>query len=503
MSKFRLSLDDIATLESGATPSSIFPNLSSSRHGVSLPVAEVVENRRNAEEMPKSVLSPPPRVSSTSSLLSPIVSNPALHMKARGDDPSESANSDSSTGHTVSVDPSRIPAPGACGHQWTSHGLLTFTCKGLAKATLWHARNRRSPRASSERLQPKFPRTVEDWHLVVNSVVDARTAVDDDDAEAVAHVDISSADNEDESSDEDNEDIYDKYFSPHVNGKELDPLDSVSASSPANDDADVEWFRYPLSPGSVPAPEPLPELGSVVSHDTSYAKIAYSTMSPDLADELQLEQSLSAFAGNARAYRLRRLEGKAAVWDLLQALLFPPPETSSELSIAKSIVSAILTENSADHQFCATVAAVLPWSVEQGGVYADMLYRWGFLSKRAELLKLTSKPQTSQTLNLATYCPQCSSECPTPVCKTCNSNAFNCIICNLPVKSLSTYCVTCSHGGHHECIRQWFAENNKCPTGCGCKCLEGSWEVGEGDVVVGRVERRTEVGGRAVSLLRA
>lgn len=37
----------------------------------------------------------------------------------------------------------------------------------------------------------------------------------------------------------------------------------------------------------------------------------------------------------------------------------------------------------------------------------------------------------------------------------------------------SNFCLTCGHGGHASHMLEWFKEQNTCPTGCGCKCLQG------------------------------
>ncbi len=31
-------------------------------------------------------------------------------------------------------------------------------------------------------------------------------------------------------------------------------------------------------------------------------------------------------------------------------------------------------------------------------------------------------------------------------------------------------CFLCGHGGHLQCLMEWFSEQTVCPTGCGCSC---------------------------------
>ena len=46
-----------------------------------------------------------------------------------------------------------------------------------------------------------------------------------------------------------------------------------------------------------------------------------------------------------------------------------------------------------------------------------------------------------------------------------------CAVCTLPVRGLIVWCQGCGHGGHERCLREWFATNLECPTGCGHICL--------------------------------
>jgi len=141
--------------------------------------------------------------------------------------------------------------------------------------------------------------------------------------------------------------------------------------------------------------------------------------------------------------------------------------------------------------------------------YASLLYGWGLLTTRVELMKHFAIPLPgagSETLTLtvpiktkyrrnmgvgrtalrivanngvapgitfASLCPRCQ----LPVmsgsnfCGQCKDFAFRCSICMNAVRGLFTVCLICGHGGHVDHLRLWFSEHTVCPTGCGCSCL--------------------------------
>ena len=48
-----------------------------------------------------------------------------------------------------------------------------------------------------------------------------------------------------------------------------------------------------------------------------------------------------------------------------------------------------------------------------------------------------------------------------------------CIVCLEPSRhGMVMTCGTCGHGGHFECMADWFSAESLCPTGCGCQCVE-------------------------------
>ncbi|OAF67056.1 WD repeat-containing protein 24 [Intoshia linei] len=43
---------------------------------------------------------------------------------------------------------------------------------------------------------------------------------------------------------------------------------------------------------------------------------------------------------------------------------------------------------------------------------------------------------------------------------------IECSVCQIPVKTLYTWCLGCSHGGHIQHMKSWFKEFDFCPSGC-------------------------------------
>jgi len=47
---------------------------------------------------------------------------------------------------------------------------------------------------------------------------------------------------------------------------------------------------------------------------------------------------------------------------------------------------------------------------------------------------------------------------------------IRCVVCQLKVTGMTSFCYQCGHGGHIEHMYNWFLEHDECPTGCGCIC---------------------------------
>lgn len=161
--------------------------------------------------------------------------------------------------------------------------------------------------------------------------------------------------------------------------------------------------------------------------------------------------------------------------------------------------------------------------------YAELLYQWGALETRAEVLKrlstatATARATTSVAnkgkgggapatavvaqapkpeLVIAVRCRACQAEGGRVdpvrgVCTACKAVAFRCVVCELAVRGQSMFCLRCAHGGHTPHLVEWFQEHDVCPSGCGCRCVFAQSEelplsapvpppgVGEGVVAAG------------------
>ena len=145
--------------------------------------------------------------------------------------------------------------------------------------------------------------------------------------------------------------------------------------------------------------------------------------------------------------------------------------------------------------------------------YADLLYEWGLLTRRAEVTKHlvrvpvedgvspTSSSSTDKPRNAPAVFPMASTEGRQPgiaiafqcfrcgndtdlnsnVCRNCHDFAFRCSICDIAVRGLLTVCDKCNHGGHMSHMIMWFSEHVECPTGCGCTCILSTRKSSEGD----------------------
>jgi hypothetical protein len=185
-------------------------------------------------------------------------------------------------------------------------------------------------------------------------------------------------------------------------------------------------------------------------------------------------------------------------------------------SLALDLVSSLLQyyEGEGDIQMVATMVCVLSagqrtattknqrsvslLSLDQNAkydlhiqLYAELVYRWGLSSKRVELHKHLSRTLSTADVSLARIetsdattsipgisfaisCPRCKTTSTTSdgnVCSTCSDYGFRCIMCANAVRGLFTVCSLCGHGGHLEHIMNWFENETKCPSGCGCSCV--------------------------------
>ncbi|XP_017835175.1 GATOR complex protein Wdr59 [Drosophila busckii] len=110
--------------------------------------------------------------------------------------------------------------------------------------------------------------------------------------------------------------------------------------------------------------------------------------------------------------------------------------------------------------------------------YADVLFGWQLLSKRALILKHTlHAPPPPQGVEFVSECSKCHKPKRTPKCEHCKRLVLVCTLCCLPVRGAANACLSCGHGGHMTHMQQWFQKHNVCAKGCGCKCLERTSEL--------------------------
>lgn len=64
----------------------------------------------------------------------------------------------------------------------------------------------------------------------------------------------------------------------------------------------------------------------------------------------------------------------------------------------------------------------------------------------------------------ASFCPKCA-------------KIILCVICHQPMKGHIVWCQGCGHGGHPEHMTSWFANHQKCPSGCSHICQYRKLEI--------------------------
>ncbi|TMW69355.1 hypothetical protein Poli38472_001511 [Pythium oligandrum] len=107
--------------------------------------------------------------------------------------------------------------------------------------------------------------------------------------------------------------------------------------------------------------------------------------------------------------------------------------------------------------------------------YAELLYRYGAMSLRSDVLKALSQGESDNTgLTYAVLCRSCQMPTDGLYCGSCRDFSVKCSICQLVVRGQSMFCMTCGHGGHEQHLRAWFETENACPTGCGCWCKQAT-----------------------------
>ncbi|CAH1183281.1 unnamed protein product [Phaedon cochleariae] len=107
--------------------------------------------------------------------------------------------------------------------------------------------------------------------------------------------------------------------------------------------------------------------------------------------------------------------------------------------------------------------------------YAETLHRWGLIYSRTEVLKyMCHNPESHTGVEFLCDCKNCSRPVKHTSCPACRQPTLRCAVCDISVRGAANACVLCGHGGHTACLRWWFAFQEVCVTGCGCKCLVGT-----------------------------
>ncbi|KAJ3028436.1 UNVERIFIED_CONTAM: hypothetical protein HDU68_001662 [Siphonaria sp. JEL0065] len=122
--------------------------------------------------------------------------------------------------------------------------------------------------------------------------------------------------------------------------------------------------------------------------------------------------------------------------------------------------------------------------------YAEILFAWKLLEKRAEILKFVSTQVADLTLVESTIgtgsridelqtSSSVSSDIEIVTLAKASGVVVVCSVCRMPCKGLLSSCIKCGHGGHISHIQAWFRDadggknaTRECAVGdCGCKCL--------------------------------
>ncbi|KAJ3024023.1 GATOR complex protein wdr59 [Thoreauomyces humboldtii] len=202
----------------------------------------------------------------------------------------------------------------------------------------------------------------------------------------------------------------------------------------------------------------------------------------------------------------------------------PSSQASTPPAAPASVLMLRLTEDEdAERPFAAAdrrLAALLPSPLAAAGslldpaqasryaayahAYAAILYNWGLVVQRAEVLRFLKKTTADESpsqghahvgVDFGVVCPACGSTLVPTVpstlsiasqtgqtggstqasyayCWRCDRKRYGviCAICRLPCRGVSTFCLVCAHGGHADHVAKWFDEEEVCPAGCGCAC---------------------------------
>lgn len=93
--------------------------------------------------------------------------------------------------------------------------------------------------------------------------------------------------------------------------------------------------------------------------------------------------------------------------------------------------------------------------------YANILYTWGHILRRAEILKFNYEDNIPMT------------DSHKGKVQLFNAQRDSCGYCGLKLTRRVFSCHKCEHVTHATCASDWWRQSDECATGCGCRCLEG------------------------------
>ncbi|OQR87302.1 hypothetical protein ACHHYP_09134 [Achlya hypogyna] len=170
-------------------------------------------------------------------------------------------------------------------------------------------------------------------------------------------------------------------------------------------------------------------------------------------------RSTSVDASLARNYVLPRSPVTSVINESLHEAVDEEPPLPAPANEAVALLSAALKDRDRYDEY--------------RRAYGDVLYHYGALNTRCEMLKhLSTTPAPHEGLTLALYCHACGHPTSELYCAQCKDFSIKCSVCELVVRGESMFCMLCGHGGHRAHLATWFATENACPTGCGCWCSQ-------------------------------
>ncbi|VDK46254.1 unnamed protein product [Anisakis simplex] len=242
-----------------------------------------------------------------------------------------------------------------------------------------------------------------------------------------------------------------------------------------SDPLDTDIFCSPLLRTEAFLPRPCEELEQMEERRSMSSDEISSTCTTTSNTAEESEESAEQYCSQMGKLSFRNEAVCLPPWDplpIIQSMFMQ----YSEVGDVQTCVSILLVlgERAAD-----LIDASLQklWFLD----YLEMLDRYELCNTSAEVIKLCWIPSISNLSNEGTFlrlvCQHCKavSASVSPFCKKCHRKFnFTCAICAMPVRGVWGWCRVCRHGGHPEHLAEWFASDNRCPTGCGHLCTPGT-----------------------------